>query len=243
MKILVFMSDNRPLDPNPETQEYNSVVAAINAAYCKQHGYDFLYYQPYLRVKEPLCLYNCLDPTTKEPRHASWSKLLSTKLALDLHYDYIMYIDSDCIFKRFDLRIESFLEPYLEKSILFWSNKPWSTSHPCAGVYLCKVCDQTKDLIKSWYNYSIPAHNTQHMYEQNALWQFFGELNMAIIDDTMFSEVDGQFLRHIGIDVHYQRLPYFKRFHEEKGISYSESIQTIQVVQFDTEHGILVSAI
>jgi len=234
MKVCVFMSDNRPLDPNPTTDSYSSYVAAINYEYCKIHGYDFIYYQPYLHVKEPLSLYNCIDPTTKELRHASWSKLLSTTLALDLPYDYIMYIDSDCIFKDFTIKIESFLETNLDKSILFWSNKPWSTDHPCAGVYICKVSSETKELIRNWYNYSIPDHNTCHMYEQNALWQIYKTLNMGIIDDIMFDETPGQFLRHIGINVHYQRFPYFKTFLTSHNIPYAENIQAIQVIQFNT---------
>ena len=48
MHILVFMSDNRKLDKNIRSAEYNSLAAAINYEYCKKYNYDFIYYRPYL---------------------------------------------------------------------------------------------------------------------------------------------------------------------------------------------------
>ena len=98
MKICVFMSDNRLLSNDINNANYNSLTASINYEYCKKYNYNFLYYRPYLDNKEIIDLYNCPDPNSSELRHAAWSKLLSTQLALQLDYDYIVYIDSDCIF-------------------------------------------------------------------------------------------------------------------------------------------------
>ena len=231
MKICVFMSDNRPLSSNLENAEYNSYVAAINSEYCKKYKYDFLYYQPYLYNKEPLSIHNCIDPNTGDTRHASWSKLLSTQKALELDYDYVVYIDSDCIFKNFNIPLEKYINQYPEKDLIFFSNKPWSEDEPCAGFFICKVSDSSKEIVKNWYNYSVPNHNKYHMYEQNALWETYKTLNIAIIKETMFDEVDGQFLRHIGINVHYQRIPYFKDFIFFYKIPLNTNLTTIQ---FDT---------
>ena len=150
MKILVFMSDNRPLDKTMEKADYPSLAASINSHYCKQYGYDFFYYQPYLYKKASRKrktiktiklertvisvdnqLYNCVDPNTKEKRHAAWSKILSAQKALRLSYDYVVYIDSDCIFKK-DKTIEDFIKPY-HQDILFLNNKPFNPDKPCSG--------------------------------------------------------------------------------------------------------------
>jgi hypothetical protein len=52
MRILVFMSDNRSIDPDIEKASYNSLVASINYEYCKKHKYDFLYYVPIIKRSE-----------------------------------------------------------------------------------------------------------------------------------------------------------------------------------------------
>ena len=92
MKICVFMSDNRPLAPNFEKADYNSLAASINYEYCKLYGYDFIYYRPYLKDPSVTVLYNCLDPNGEE-RHASWSKLLSTTKVLEGGDDYVVYVN------------------------------------------------------------------------------------------------------------------------------------------------------
>ena len=53
-RILVFMSDNRKLHGSLAGADYNSLVAAINYEYCKKHGYDFIYYRPYLNNKDEI---------------------------------------------------------------------------------------------------------------------------------------------------------------------------------------------
>ena len=113
------MSDNRPLSQTMEKAEYNSLTAVINNEYCKKWKYNFIYYKPYFKEQKELLLYNCIDPNTNETRHAAWAKLLSTSLVLNLDYDYVVYIDSDCIFKNFDLSLEEFIKPYIDKKYNF----------------------------------------------------------------------------------------------------------------------------
>lgn len=235
MKILIFMSDNRPLSSDFTKSEYNSLVAAINYTYCKKYGYDFLYYRPYLNKTDTTSVFNCLDPKTKELRHASWSKLLATCLAIDLGYDSIVYIDSDCIFKDFDTSLETFIKPSPEKTLVFLNNKPVGKDKPCAGFYYAKVCKEVRDFVKEWYDVDLPLKNKHHAWEQDALWFLGTRPFIGIIDSWMFQEEKGQYLRHISSFDNVSRVPYFKKFLTDKNINFSETISEIKVVEFETE--------
>ena len=244
MKILVFMSDNRKLDTSMETADYPSFAASINSHYCKQHGYDFVYFHPYLYKKygpkhktmktisleqkgvvQDKYLYNCFDPITKEPRHAAWSKLLSTQRALQLPYDYVVYIDSDCIFKK-NQSIEEFIRPY-SKEILFLNDKPYHYDKPCSGFYILKNTPATKKFVKDWYHVQLPEKNKEHAWEQSALLTIFEKYDVQLIDDWMFKEKRGQFLRHIGSFDAQGRIPYFKAFMKKHKIPFATDIKVI----------------
>ena len=170
MHILVFMSDNRKLEKNIRSAEYNSLAAAINYEYCKKYNYDFIYYRPYLNDKDTIKLENCIDPNTNKLRHSAWSKLLSTSLALKLNYDYVVYIDSDCIFKDFNQSLKDFIMPHTKKDIIFLNNKPWGSDKPCSGFYVCKVCENMRQMINSWYNFDFKEKRNPCRFEQGALW-------------------------------------------------------------------------
>ena len=227
-KILIIMSDNRALG-----KEYNSLTACINYEYSKKHGYDFIYYRPYLNDKTNYELNNCLDSKGK-PRHASWSKILSTKKALELKYDYIVYIDTDCIFKDFSRTIEQYIKPFPEKDVMFLDDKPWGATYPCAGFYICKVTPESKKLMNDWYALDLPENNTKHPWEQAALVKIFKGYNVQLIDDWMFREKEGQFLRHIGTDDKENRGPYFKNFIKKMGIDVNTIIPKIKVIDYTT---------
>ena len=235
MRILVFMSDNRNITPDMPAADYNSLTAAINYEYCKKHNYDFIYYRPYFKNEHVISIYNCIDVNTKEPRDAAWSKLLSTILALELNYDYVVYIDSDCIFRNFDMTIEDFIAPHTDKLLIFLNNKPWGDDKPCSGFYVCNVCDASKDIIRNWYNMNLPEKNKNRAWEQDALWCMYEGLNISIVDMWMFEEEEGQFLRHItGYNQKHIRMPYFFDIISKFNIDYNKNIQDTHVISFDT---------
>jgi hypothetical protein len=234
MKICVFMSDNRPLVDVFDRADYNSLAACINYEYCKMHSYDFFYYRPYLKDPGVISLYNCIDPNTGEERHAAWSKLLSTIKVLEREYDYVVYIDSDCIFRNFNISMESFIEPHADKDMIFLNNKPWGDNLPCSGFYICKVGDSAKESMKRWYGANWPAKNKKHPWEQDALWNMYKSMNIAIVDIWMFKEESGQMLRHIGSHEGFNRTPYFKNVIRANSIKYTENIKYITVVDYDT---------
>lgn len=233
-RILVFMSDNRRLANSVSNADYNSLVAAINSEYCKKHNYDFLYYRPYLVNKDNCVLLNCKNPITNRLRHASWSKLLSTRTALTLDYDYVVYIDSDCIFKDFEQTLEKFIMPYADKDILFLNNKPWGDTKPCAGFYICKVNEYTRKFLNDWYDYNISSKDLIHAWEQDALWAIYTKYNIGIIDSWMFCEAPDQFLRHVSSHDKSDRMPYFTAFLKSKNIIYDKNINEIKIIEFDT---------
>lgn len=240
MKILVFMSDNRSLEQTFEKTDYNSLVAAINYEYCKKHNYDFIYYVPYLNNENDITLYSCIDPNTNTPRHSAWTKLLSTKLALQLSYDYIVYIDSDCIFKDFTKSLEDFIKPYMEidKDVIFINNKPWNHEKPCSGFYICKVCPNVCQFINDWYNFDFGTRKNPCRFEQGALWYLYKDTqyNIVIVDDWMFKEKTGQFLRHIGTFEKNYRITYFKKFISVNNIDFTSNISNIQCIKYNTNN-------
>jgi hypothetical protein len=241
MKILVCMSDNRRLRGDLDTADYNSLVAAINASYCKAQGYDFRYYRPYLndRAEEPL--FNCLDPHSGAPRHASWSKLLSMQKAVAVavtgNYNYVVYIDSDCIFKDWSQRLEDMIRPHASSDILVASDAPFHPGFPCAGFFILKVGSVSRQFLKDWYGVDMPRRNKGRYWEQSALWSFFKTYpGLTVIDNCNFFKEGGadQFLRHIASFQKARRIPYFRDFIAAKGISFGAAIKGISVVEFST---------
>jgi hypothetical protein len=231
--ILVFMSDNRCLNPDISNADYNSLAAVINHSYCQTYNIDFIYYKPHLG-ENTNSVFNCLDPNTNELRHASWSKLLSSKKALTLGYEYVVYIDSDCIFKDIKIDLDAFIKKNYTKDIIFINNKPENFDKPCAGFFILKNTADNLEFVKDWYNYKLPTKNKLHAWEQDVLHLIYKQYNMAIVDSTMFSEEKGQFLRHISSHNNSLRVPYFLKHIESNNIDY-DVIKEIKVIEFNSE--------
>jgi hypothetical protein len=238
MKILVFMSDNRSLENDINKSNYNSLTASINYEYCKKNNYDFIYYVPYFNDINDNILYNCLDPKNNILRHSAWSKLLSTKLALSLDYDYIVYIDSDCIFKDNNRRIEDFINKYSEYDTIFLNNRPFNNNNePCSGFYICKKGVKTEEFIDDWYNVDMKEKNKNHAWEQDGLYSIYKNYNIITIDnENFFNENNNQFLRHVCHCENKNRIPYFKKFIEDKRIDFSLNILAIKCIYFNTNY-------
>ena len=240
MKILVCMSDNRRLNGDLATADYNSLAAAINASYCKAQGYDFRYYRPYLndRAEEPL--FNCLDAKGRL-RHASWSKLLSMQRAVVTGgYDYVVYIDSDCIFKDWSHRIEDMIQGHEGSDILVATDAPFHPELPCAGFFILKVGGDSKvaaKFLQDWYGVDMPRRNKGRYWEQSALWSFFkSRPELALIDNCNFFKEGGadQCLRHIASFQKGLRIPYFRDFLAAKGVDFAAVIGGISTIEFST---------
>lgn len=234
MKVLIFMADNRDITLDFYSAQYNSLAAAINYNYAKKFAYDFIYYRTYYRDQNSYNLYNCLDKNNNTLRHAAWSKILCALHSAKQNYDYIVYIDSDCIFRNLDISIEEFIATNTTKDIVFFNNKPWGDEFPCSGFFICKVNQYTTQFLESWYNVNIPEKNLHHPWEQDALHKIFNQFDIQIIDAWTFKDHPNQFIRHICHVDTSDRLPYFKNIINTLQINYQESISLINVLHFDT---------
>ena len=236
MRILVFMSDNRILSSNYDTANYNSLAACINYNYCIKNNYEFIYYRPYFNNKDSIVLNNCIDPNTNLTRHCAWAKVLSAKLALEQDYDYTVYIDSDCIFKDFNITIESLITQYTN-NIIFLNDNPSNPDKPNSGFFICKNCLESLNFINDWYNVNIPDKNIIHSWDQAGLWAIFKNYNISIINDWMLVEKKGQFLRHICHAENKIRIPYFKNFINTHDIKYDDNIFKVKCIDYNTSNG------
>lgn len=246
MRYLVIMSDNRPLTNSFWHADYNSLVVAANSEYCKKHNYDFLYLKPFLKDKNTVVLNNCIDPHTLAPRHAAWSKVLSLHYAVKEQlslstYDYIVYIDSDCIFKNFDITLDDYILPHKDYDILITNDAPQSVDTPCTGFIVCKSVQASADFLKEWYNVNSPDKNVKRCWEQDGLLKIFKNYsNLKIIDNTnYFNEQPGQYLRHITTFAHCvspanKRVPYFRKFVSALKIDYRANINNVRVIEYET---------
>jgi len=228
------MSDNRILEDMVDKANYHSLTAAINYEYSKKHNYDFIYYRPYKINSNNIELYNCIDPNSKEDRHAAWSKLLSTMIALELNYNYVVYIDSDCIFKDLNKPIEHIINMFNNNDIIFLNDKPYFNHLPNTGFFICKVCENTKNLFKNWYKINKPQKNKGFRWEQDGLWSIYESYNIGIYDSMMMQEEEGQYLRHIHHGFNNDRIPYFKHFIINNNINFKLNITLVQCNSYDT---------
>jgi hypothetical protein len=250
--ILVIMSDNRDIITNIDDCDYNTLCALINYHYCQRNNYGFKYFRPH--NNSDFSLHNCYSPT-KSLRHSSWAKLLSTIKAITDYeqYDYIVYIDSDCIFNNVDLTIQDYYknikivnEGNVDKSnLLFLNDRPWHPNSPCAGYYILKNNNKSLKLIKDWYSLDgkgIEQCNTTHPYEQWAVYRMFELTNpeeLLIIDDIMFVDSHKeQFLRHIGTHENNNRKSFFKNKIIELSLldNFNELLEQLKtdIVEYDT---------
>jgi hypothetical protein len=222
--VLILMSDNRPIITDIDTADYNSLVAMINFNYSIKHQYDFKYFIP--KFNNEITTFNCLSPTN-ELRHSAWSKLLSVIKAIkeNKHYKYIVYVDSDCIFHNQENTIFNYLttskninKESLNKNadVFFMNNQPWEFNLPCSGFFILKPNDYCLKFFEKWYmNNNKPIYNKKHIWEQYPLQYDILPIernNIEIINDWMFREFKGQFLRHIGSEEKQNRIPFFKNY-------------------------------
>jgi len=190
-------------------------------------GYDFLYLRPGLNDKYPTN--NCFSPKN-ELRHSSWSKLLTSIKIIDEYpqYDYVVYIDSDCIFYDNNLTIFDYVSKskvvngvgVMDSNIIFLNDKPWNSTLPCAGFYIYKNNIETKTIFQKWFETDDPKNNLTHNWEQNSLYLNLDNFikKISVIDDWMFREYPSQFLRHIGSEFSNNRIPFFIQVIKKLGL-------------------------
>ena len=211
MIISVIMSDNRDLD----MKSYPSLTAIINKNYCIKNNYNFIYFQPRAescKINGPYGL-----------RHCAWAKIKSVLIALESACDYVVYIDSDAIFKDFNTRIEEVLD--LDSDICFVNDMPWSQEKPNTGFFACKNTPRVKQFLENWW--SLDLYAFEFPWEQKALWTLLEQtdIRVKILDTPTCIESKGQFVRHLTNGASDQKFtnsqirePYFVNFIKDNSL-------------------------
>lgn len=119
------------------TEEIKDIVlhtAANHSTYATKHGYDYK------------LLYGRLSK-----RHPAWDKIKAIQIYID-QYDYVLWIDSDAIFKDLSISLEDILQGRENYDGLFGKD-PAPHIYVNTGVFLLKNTEWSKDLLNHvWKN-------------------------------------------------------------------------------------------
>ena len=233
-KICIIMSDNREISDDYENAEYHSLAVAINYNYAKKHGYNFIYYNPFIPNEHKITnnnlgtnkkhKVNSFQSKLNKYRYPSWTKLITLFNTLLEKYAYVVYLDTDAIIvNNIDLHKYlndiSYSRGSKDSDLKFLIDKPYSDG-PCAGGIIIKNSDISKRAVKYWWNYDMPEFDKKHGYEQESLWSFINnkDLNIepyiGIIDELSFEPKEGQYIRHVGTPDKERRVSIFKCYYE-----------------------------
>lgn len=129
------------------------VTSKVNAAYCKKYGYDYIYIQN----------------TPELPgRHIHYKKIWYALELFYRGYDYIFYMDVDAMFVNHNLMIEELVNEYLlynfvVGSVYYQRHDP---NYPInAGVWLLKLCDQTREFLEHIWNLNYGDPNVKTKWD------------------------------------------------------------------------------
>jgi hypothetical protein len=193
-KIIVITADNRKIFLNKKFNElkYYELSFFINSNYCYKRKIDFkylkikdIYRNIFFNSKDTISSYSSI---AKNTRSASWTKLLCIYFYLKKKYDYIIYMDSDCIFYNHNFSLHKLIEKIKKekKEGLLYSDKPWNCNLPNAGFMILHNSKYIKNLIKYWWNSKDYIHSHKHPYEQKKLHDFWTSNLFNIKNNIIF---------------------------------------------------------
>ena len=159
----------------------------INKKYAEKHGYDFV-------------LVN--KPYDKNVTHA-WQKI-PAMLELLKKYEFVMYIDTDAIFYKHDIKIEKLLKKY-SGDILVCSDEKNSDGKYLVngGVVIAKSSKKTLDILNFWWG--LRYKYKEFAFEQWALSdivkkeydQYIDSSVISVAPETEFNSIYSELMDHI----------------------------------------------
>lgn len=160
--ILMYCTDN-------VINDWGKYSIAINKKYAEKHGYDFVILN---------------KPYDKNVTHA-WQKI-PAMIELLQKYDFVMYIDTDAIFYKQDLKIERLFKKY-SGDILVCSDKKNSDGKYLVngGVVIAKKSKKTIDILKFWWD--LRYKYKEFAFEQWALSDIVKNKYDEYIDSSVIS--------------------------------------------------------
>jgi len=143
-----------------EYRELVSLGVENKHAYCRQHGYDYIYCE------------ETLDPS----RHPAWSKILLVLKAFENStYQWVVWLDADTLIMNQDIPLEDLIDERYHFIISKSSNghessKDWNRIN--SGVFFIKNCDWSRQFLTQAYAHTeflSPPWSYLPFHEQSAL--------------------------------------------------------------------------
>jgi len=219
-RVCVVMGDDRPVITGDRAKSsYSSLAYEINRQFCEKKGWDFRY-EKYSLPKRPWGVWQAYSREVSEHRAPTWIKLLAIHSALQLSYDYVIWIDSDCIFYSHDRPWEGILEKFINPDLhlIGWLDQPFHTDKFCAGFFVLRNSEESKNMLKTiWlkssnFSWAFP-------YEQYELNSYLSESPASFflfLDEPMFQLMSSdQYLLHVAGFEHQKRVPSFLKWFDD----------------------------
>ena len=174
-KVHIMSFDSRPI----RSGDFGlpTVTAAANLFYSRVLGADFAaYYAPPADPRNPRTSAACTNSRHGTQRSPPWCKLLAVWLALRSrpHTDYIVFIDSDAVFRRTNAstisrHVEKLSSDLAGDAVIGFLWNPPTHGLPSTGYFFLK---RSQDLLKFlwlWWNTDERSLDLSFPWEQGAL--------------------------------------------------------------------------
>ncbi|MDA9151492.1 hypothetical protein N9N85_01910 [Schleiferiaceae bacterium] len=219
-RICVVMGDDRPVVTGVNSKaSYSSLAYEINRRFCDKKGWDFRY-EKYALPKRPWGVWQGYSRQVSEHRAPTWIKILAVHKTLKLGYDFVVWIDSDCIFYDHDRSWDEVFAEFNHQGLqlIGWLDKPFHSNKFCAGFFIVRNSKEVKNMLETiWlkdskFSWAFP-------YEQHELNSYLSEspaTNYLFLDEPMFQLTSlDQFLLHVAGFEHQNRVPTFLKWFDD----------------------------
>jgi len=141
----------------------------LNRKYAEKHGYEFILVS---------------EPYDANVTHA-WQKIPAMLKALDDGHKFVMYIDTDAVFNKHEISIESIIEKY-PGDILICSDETNSAGlyKTNGGAVIAKNTEHARYLLNKWWD--LRDKYTVFAFEQAAISDIY-EKKIPDIDSSMIN--------------------------------------------------------
>jgi hypothetical protein len=110
-------------------------------------------------------------------RPASWFRVRWIPQLFDEGYDYVLWVDADAIFSRFDVDVRSVIDPNADLHMVqhYHKLKRREFMSPNMGVILLRNCQWSRDLLAQLW--SMTEYINHHLWENGAFLKLAGYNN------------------------------------------------------------------
>jgi hypothetical protein len=110
-------------------------------------------------------------------RPPAWFRVRWIPQLFDEGYDYVLWVDADAIFSRFDVDIRSVIDPNADLHIVqhYYQLKRREFTSPSTGVMLVRNCQWSRDLFAQLW--SMTEYINHHLWENGAFLKLAGYNN------------------------------------------------------------------